>query len=284
MPPGLQRLAAQKAGALWLAQLPQLIDQLADRWSLELGAPYPGATTSYVAPARRRGQQVVLKIQWPHAECANEADALRAWSGDGAIRLLDHDADRHALLLEACSPGMPLSSAEDVDPLDVLIDLLPRLWKPAGAPFRTVAEEAAGWARTLHASWQAHGRPCEKKLVDAAAGYLANLPASQQDQVLVHQDLHGDNVLSAEREPWLAIDPKPLLGERAFALAPIIRSFEFGHSKALVIGRLDCLSSALGLDRARVLGWTIAQTMAWSFESDYADRHHQTVRWLLPAA
>ena len=84
-----------------------------------------------------------------------------------------------------------------------------------------------------------------------------------------------ENVLSAEREPWLVIDPKPLAAEREFSLAPIIRSFEFGHSQKEAIYRLDRLSAELGLDRARVCRWAIAQTVAWSFDSTYADRHYE---------
>ena len=90
-------------------------------------------------------------------------------------------------------------------------------------------------------------------------------------------------VLDAAREPWLAIDPKPLRGEREFALAPIVRSFEFGQSERATRFRLDRLSSELGLNRARVLAWTVAQTMAWSFESTIRGHHHETMRWPLRA-
>jgi streptomycin 6-kinase len=99
--------------------------------------------------------------------------------------------------------------------------------------------------------------------------------------VLLHQDLHGENVLSAQREPWLAIDPKPLAGEREFGVAPIVRSFELGHSKRDVLYRLDRLTSELGLDRARARSWTIGQTIAWSVGSEYQPAHVETVRWLL---
>jgi streptomycin 6-kinase len=80
------------------------------------------------------------------------------------------------------------------------------------------------------------------------------------------------------------IDPKPLAGEREFALAPIVRSFELGHSERHVLDRLERLSLELGLDRERVRGWTVAQTVAWSGGSDYVERHMETVRWLLEAA
>jgi streptomycin 6-kinase len=102
--------------------------------------------------------------------------------------------------------------------------------------------------------------------------------------VLLHQDLHADNVLAAERVPWLVIDPKPLVGEREFAVAPIVRSFELGHSRRAVLDRLDRLTGELGLDPERARGWTIGQTIAWSIDSDFHPTHAETARWLLEAA
>jgi streptomycin 6-kinase len=99
--------------------------------------------------------------------------------------------------------------------------------------------------------------------------------------VLLHQDLHTDNVLAAQREPWLVIDPKPLVGEREFAVAPIVRDYVLGHSRAHVVGRIDRLTSELGLDRARAIGWTVGQTVAWMFENTQLQTHLETVRWLL---
>jgi len=197
------------------------------------------------------------------------------------VRLLAHDRGRHALLLERCVPGTTLADTKPAAALDVLAGLLPRLLKPAGAPFRPLAEEAAWWADGLERGWEEAGRPFERRLLDAALEALRALPPTQGPQVLVHQDLHAYNVLRAEREPWLAIDPKPLAGEREFAVAPIVRSFELGHSREHVLGRLDRLCSELGLDRERARLWTIAQTVAWSMDSDYHERHIETARWLL---
>jgi streptomycin 6-kinase len=284
IPERLRRLVAHQAAASWLAHLPKLVSELTQMWDLQLGAPYERASVSYTAPVSRGPEQLVLKVQWPHEECEHEADALKLWDGNGAIRLLAYDQERRALLLERCVPGTELAAASaDVDPLAVLIDLLPRLWKPAGRPFRSLTEESQQWAATLHADWEAAGKPCERRLVDAAAELLDQLPKSQGEHVLVHQDLHGENVLAAEREPWLVIDPKPLAAEREFSLAPIIRSFELGHSQAQVLHRLNRLSSELKLDRYRARGWAIAQTIAWSFDSSYAERHYETARWLLAA-
>ena len=284
IPESLKWLGRYEAGTRWLNRLPLVLDELAERWGLKpTGEPFSRSNLAYVVPVSRDGAQFVLKVQWPHDEAAHEAEALKTWNGDGAARLIDHDAARHALLLEECTPGTYLAEAGDADPLGILAGLLPRLWKPVGQPFRPLSDVAQQWALHMPRAWERTGRPCERLLVDAALEYLEVLPQSQGEEVLVNQDLHGHNVLAAAREPWLVIDPKPLRGEREFSLAPIIRSFEFGPSERATRSRLDRLSTELGLYRARVLGWTVAQTMAWSFDSSFRDRHHETVRWLLRA-
>ena len=247
--------------------------------------PFPdGVASVLVAPAvTAEGEEVVLKVQEPHRESEHEAAALELWGGEGAVRLLDHDPEEHALLLERCVPGTPLAEAGAEAALDVFVELLPRLWRPAGPPFRPLAEEAAHWAESLPLAWDQAARQFERRLLDAALEALRELAPTQGEQVLLHQDLHGENVLAAQREPWLVIDPKPLAGEREFGLAPIVRSFELGHSRRAVLRRLDRLTGELGLDRERTRGWTIAQTIAWSVGSDYHETHVETARWLLEA-
>lgn len=229
-------------------------------WGLRLGDLYPPGAAGYVVRAELPdGTPAVLKLQYRHREDEQEADALERWDGDGAVRLLDRDDERHALLLERCEPGTFLSQGA-ADPLGVLIDLLPRLWVDA-AGFHTLEDEVAWWA------------------LDGEVGELAReLAATQGERVLIHQDLHGDNVLAAEREPWLVIDPKPLAAEREFAVAPIVRSSELGHSKRDVLYRLDRLCDELGLDRERARGWTIVQTVAWA--DGAAHPLGEVVEWL----
>src|SRR5439155_14480398 len=154
-----------------------------------------------------------------------------------------------ALLLERCRPGTRLAQLGQSRGLDVLLDLLPRLWQPAGAPFTSLADEAGHWAETLPPEWERAGRPFERRLLDAFLVAIEELAPTQGEQVLVHQDLHGENVLRAEREPWLVIDPKPLTGEREFALAPIVRDAQLGRGRGPLVHRLDRLTEELGLDR-----------------------------------
>jgi streptomycin 6-kinase len=270
---------------VWLESVPDLVAECVDEWELRLGEPYePGAAGYAVRAELPDGRHAVLKLVYPHRESEHEADALALWNGDGAVQLLARDDGRSAMLLERCEPGTTLAAAGPDVALDVLIALLPRLWVEAGEPFHTLEDEAVWWIGYLPEQWERSGRAVERRLVDAGVDALSSLSRSQGEQVLLHQDLHGDNVLAAEREPWLAIDPKPLSGEREFAVAPIVRSFELGHSKRDVLHRLDRLTNDLGLDRERARGWTIGQTMAWAFDSDYDSTHLDTVRWLLEDA
>lgn len=278
--PGLDWLRGSAEGRAWLDRLPRLLEECSEQWSLELEQPFPYAFASLAVPAG----EAVLKIQFPGRESEHEADALALWGGDGAVRLLARDRERHALLLERCRPGTPLAELPAEEALDVAAALLPRLWRPAGEPFRSLADEAAAWAEELERRWASGGRPFEPALLEAALEALRELPATQGEQVLLHQDLHAGNVLSAEREPWLAIDPKPLVGEREFGLAPLVRGRELGHDRVSVVHRLDRLSSELGLDRERARGWAIAQTLAWGWDGAKSLASHvEVVEWLVQA-
>ncbi|WP_320067511.1 aminoglycoside phosphotransferase family protein [Micromonospora sp. RTGN7] len=282
IPDGLGWVRRVPTGREWLAALPGRLAGCVEAWGLRLGRPFPHAFASLALPAELPdGTRAVLKLQYPDADSEYEATALAHWAGDGAARLLAHDPDRRALLVERCDPGTPLHAAPTEEALDVIAALLPRLWLPAGAPFTPLAEEAAGWLERMPVSWERAGRPYERRLLDTALGRLAELVGTQGEQVLVNQDLHAGNVLRATREPWLVIDPKPLVGEREFGVVAIVRGQELGHSPTAMRYRLDRLTAELGLDRERVLGWAIGQTLAWSIAEDTVFAHQiETARRL----
>jgi streptomycin 6-kinase len=272
---------------VWLERVPELVEECVDEWDLVLGEPYdPGVAGHVVRADLSDGTRAVLKLIYPHHEARHEAAALTLWDGEGAVRLYEHDEERWAMLIERCEPGTHLAQLDADKALDVIVGLLPKLWKAAGQPFQSLAEEAASWVDDLPGLWERTGRPYERSLLDAATDALRELSSSQGEQVLLHQDLHGENVLAAQREPWLTIDPKPLVGEREFAVAPIVRSFELGGTKRDAMHRLDRLTAELGLDRERALWWTIGQTLAWSSldGTTVLNNHLQTVDWLLEAA
>jgi streptomycin 6-kinase len=129
----------------WRDTVPQRLSDAATAWGLTPGEPYAGGWTGYATRvALPDGAPAALKLIWPHRESEHEADALEAWDGDGAVRLLARDDEGTALLLERCEPGAFLSTLDLDAALDVYVDLLPRLWKPAGAPFRPQRRRPGG--------------------------------------------------------------------------------------------------------------------------------------------
>ncbi len=206
-------------------------------------------------------------------ESLHEADAFRFWDGRGAVRLIDHDPDERALLIERCVPGTPLGNRYDDRGVEIAAGVMERLWRPppADGPFRLLATEAERWLAELPARYDHHGRPFERSLLDAALDAIRTLGPTQEDVVLCHQDLHGGNILRAEREPWLVIDAKPIVAERAYDPVAIVRdsSPDGPPTLAQARRRLDLLSGHLGLDRGRIKGWGIAKHLAWGLGGGY---------------
>ena len=253
----------------WLAGLPGTVEHLARRWSLRVGPPFqPGGSASWVAPARTRGgERVVLKVGWRHDEALQEADGLRAWAGRGAVRLLESavTADTIALLLESCEPGVPLSRALPEPGQDVVVaGLLRRLWiePPAGMSFRSLEVMCDRWAAEFddgYAAARARGEDqLDPGLARAGIGLFRELPRSAGRTALLCTDLHHDNVLSATREPWLVIDPKPYVGDPAYD--PVQHMLNFpGRLAADPAGLAHRMAGLLGLDPERVRLWLFAR-------------------------
>jgi streptomycin 6-kinase len=270
LPPGLSHPPGETpAYDTWLAGLPQTVAGLAARWSLRLGKPFlPGGTSAWVAPARTAdGEQAVLKVGFVHDESEHEADGLRAWDGRGTVRLLcaHRDGATQALLLEACRPGAPLCDVLPGPEQDVVLaGLLRQLWitPPPAGPFRPLSEMCADWARSFsidYAAGDADGRDrIDPGLARAAMALFRELPASAPDTVLLITDLHHLNVLASEREPWLAIDPKPYTGDPSYDLLQHMLNFP-GRLAADPAGFATRMAGLTGLDPARARLWLFAR-------------------------
>jgi streptomycin 6-kinase len=260
-------------GAAWLESLPRLAEECAERWSLRLGEPFGQGHVSLTAPATLSdGGQAVLKLSFPEDESAYEADALMHWRGEGAVRLLEVDRERNALLIERAGPGTSLWEVEDdAEATVIAASVVAQLWlrpPPDSNPFRRLADEAERWTAQLRSDWEALGRPFEQRLVDAAAAAARELAGSQRTLAVCHQDLQGSNVLKAQREPWLAIDPKPIVAEPAFDLASLLRDRRWSIDRAIIQRRLDLLAAELDLDRDRMQGWGLVHSLHWGVGFD----------------
>ncbi|MDQ3778447.1 MAG: aminoglycoside phosphotransferase family protein [Actinomycetota bacterium] len=242
----------------WIDHLPRLVVECSERWGIELEEPVE-TPHSLVVPAG----DVVLKLNAPsHYEADHEADALAVWAGAGAARLLARDDARRALLLERCRPGTRLWDAGGDAPA-VVADILPRLARSLDAPhpFRLLADEAERWAEEVPERYDRSGRPFERRVLELAVDVFRSADTSAAS--LVNQDLHGGNILRAEREPWLVIDPKPLVGERELDAVGLLRNAALRREP---LDRWLDVLAALGLDRDRARGWGIAHALAWGWE------------------
>jgi streptomycin 6-kinase len=252
-------------GAKWLAGLPALAESMLERWDLTLDGESMHGVCALVLPVRRpSGEPAVLKITWPHDEAEHEALALSLWDGAGAVRLLAHDAEAWALLLERLDPHTSLREVPIGEALDVAAGMIRRLDRPAPPGIRTVRDTAARWVRELPA--ESDGSvPAE--LVAQAVAYCRELGPNAGDH-LVNEDLHFDNVLRGEREPWLVIDPKPIAGDREFGLIPLLWN---RLGEATTRDRLAWVVDAAELDLALARKWTFVRAVDCWLGNDEED-------------
>ncbi|GHF52111.1 hydroxyurea phosphotransferase [Streptomyces mashuensis] len=263
-------------GKEWVAGLPLLAAGLLERWGLVPDGGVRHGEASLVVPVRRPdGTPAVLKLQMPREETTAALTGLRVWNGDGVVRLLDHDPDSSAMLLERLDGARTLAAVEDDDTaMGVLAGLLARLTAvQAPAELRRLGDVAHEMLEQVPTAVTALTDPADQRLLRSWASAVAELAGEAGDRML-HWDLHYDNVLSAEREPWLAIDPEPLAGDPGFDLWPALDSrwetvAASGEPLRVVRRRFDLLTDTLGLDRARAKGWTLGrllQNSLWDIE------------------
>lgn len=269
IPAGLQAYAARgPAWSAWLDRLSGLVRELLEDWSLTPDGAAAHGHTALVLPVRTTGgRPAVLKVGWPHQEAEHEALALQHWHGRGAVQLLRADPHRWALLLERLD-AEDLGETWDVQACEVVGGLYDGLHVPAPAQLRLLSGEAARWARELRAV--PRGGPIPPRMIEHAASLATDFATDEAtDGRLVHTDLHYGNVLAGDREPWLAIDPKPLSGDPHVELAPMLwnRFDELaGRVREGVRDRFFALVDAAALDEDRARDWVVVRMMALALE------------------
>jgi streptomycin 6-kinase len=264
------------AGRAWITGLPRLAADLLDRWALRRdGAPSCGAIALVLPVVLADGTPAVLKLQPIDDETVGEPIALRAWAGNGAVRLLRHDPESGAMLLERLNSGRSLAAVpDDLAALRTLSELLGRLNAvPAPEGLRRLADIAAGMLDRVPRALAGRSDPAQRRLIDGCADAVRQLLPEPGDRLL-HWDLHYQNVLAAEGGSWVAIDPKPLAGDPGFELLPALHNrwddvVATGNVSRAVRIRFDLMTEVLGLDRRRAVGWTLGrvlQDMLWDLE------------------
>lgn len=263
-----------QAGVDWLNRLPEIIAECERLWSLRVMSPFANLSYAYVAPALLAdGTEAVMKLRVPDYGFLTETEALRLFDGNGTVGLLHSDIDLGAMVLERLEPGTLLSSiADDEQATSIAAQVMRQLWRPPPPEhqFPRVSEWASGLGRLRDRFGGATG-PLPFSLVDRAEVLFVDLIATSGEPVLLHGDLHQYNILFAQRQPWLGIDPKGVVGEAEYEVGPFLRNCLLGrpHPERLLARRVDQLTAELGFQRERILGWGLAQAVLsawWSFE------------------
>jgi streptomycin 6-kinase len=248
--------------ARWVERLPDRLAALLEEWELAPDGWSMHGYCSIVVPVRTSdGEQAVLKVAFDvDEESEHEHLVLRHWGGRGAVRLLRADPHRRAMLLERLHHE-DLTGLPDVEACEVVAALYPRLHLPALPQLRTVTSYVERWSADL--ADMPRSAPIPRRMVEQALSLARDLVADPASTgVVVHGDLHYLNVLAADREPWLVIDPKPMSGDPHFEPAPMLwnRMDELGEAvRAGVRRRFHTLVDAAGLDEARARDWVIVR-------------------------
>jgi streptomycin 6-kinase len=259
-------------GLLVSERLERTAVEVARDWRLTL-LPERGGRHSYVGFT---SDDKVLKVTpVEDDEADHEGDALELWNGDGAVRLFRRDLARRALLIERARPGTDLSEVPEDEANAVAVAVARRLWRPArrGRPFRSIAERVT---RDLE-------RVGSHPLVPIARSLFASMSFVQT--TLLHGDYQHFNVLR-DRDRYVAIDPKPLVGEREFDVAPFLWNPIGIQSTPQLVERRISAFVAAGLDRTRIREWAIVRGVCLGLpldpgESEESSAQLRTVRQLL---
>lgn len=271
-----------ESGRGWIEALPDLAADVLYHWQLRTdGAPTCGAIALVLPVLRADDTPAVLKLQPVSDETVGEPDALRTWNGSGAVLLLDHDPASGSMLLERLDADRTLGTVgDDMAALQILSELLARLSAvPAPDGLRRLTDIATDLLDRVPRALTLVHDPSQRRIVQACASALEEVVPEPGDRLL-HWDLHYYNVLAplpaAEREPWLAIDPKPLAGDPGFELLAALHNrwedaVATGDVPRAIRRRFELMTDILGLDRDRATAWTLArilQNALWDIDHD----------------
>ncbi|MFD4600816.1 aminoglycoside phosphotransferase family protein [Streptomyces sp. NPDC058464] len=249
-------------GARWITELPSIVEDLLHRWDCAPDGEVTHGGVGVVVPVRQRAdaRPCVVKVSFPHPGNVHEPDAFEVWAGRGAVRLHRRDDARFALLLErARTSTLAALESDDETVMTIAGRLNHRLAVPAPAGLPRLRDRADAWAAELRENAAGLSHTLPPRVVDAAVVTARELGRAQPD-TLVHGDLHARNILRADREPWLAVDPKGYAGDPAYDGGTLLKSRALNLMRSDDLPKaarrlLDVFAEAARLDRERVVRW-----------------------------
>jgi streptomycin 6-kinase len=267
-----------RKGKEWLNDLPQIVEELSANWSLEVEKSFPNLSYNYVAPCVCEGTiEAVLKIGLPEEkpEIYNEARFLRTANGNGAVKLLKSDESRRAILLERLSPGANLKEVcltDEAKAVEIAVGIMRGLLKepPPNSPFRRLED----WFNNFFVKAAKTNFPFEFQI--KTREFYEELSSASKLKFLIHGDLHHENILSATREPFLAIDPKGIIGDIGYEAAVFLNNHLWWLESASDLREklndaVRRFSEAFEIEPKDLRKWAFAQMILsewWTFEEN----------------
>ncbi|HSE08676.1 MAG TPA: aminoglycoside phosphotransferase family protein [Nocardioidaceae bacterium] len=249
----------------WLDELPRTVAGLVEEWELRYDGNPRHGYCSLVVPVRTTGgRAAALKVAYPGDENEHEHLALQRWQGNGAVRLLRADPHRYAMLLERLH-AEDLSDLWDVEACEIVAGFYERLHVPAPAQLRLLTSYVERWNAGL--ATLPKEAPIPRRLVEQAVSLAATFLTDEASTGrMIHGDLHYENVLAADREPWLVIDPKPMSGDPHYEVAPLLwnrweEATGSGRVRDAVRRRFHAVVDAAGFDEDRARDWVVVRAL-----------------------
>lgn len=272
-------------GRVWVESLPDLIDEFLGRWRCTPIAPISHGKVGVIVPVQRDddGVPAVFKISFRHPGNRYEAEAFATWDGQGAVLLYERDDAQFAMLLEQAE-WQTLDDLGDIDEATAVIgQLARRLAVPAPPHLPRLADRVDEWDRTLREDTEALGHPLSEQALSAALATIRDLGRRQPD-TMVHGDLHFGNVVPAQREPWLVIDPKGLAGDLASdSFRVLVRGADSlltaDDLETELLRRLSIFADAAEIERERAIRWAQLDSLIGAY---YSRKFHAEA-WIIRA-
>lgn len=258
-------------GSQWLESLPTIIKECINQWHLSELKPYQILTYNYVMSGIMHDAAIVLKLRCSHTELEKEVTALEAYNGYGCVKVLAHNLNLGAIILERAIPGESLASLfphDDEKATRIAADLIRSLHQspiPNPSFFQSLEQTLPYFKATL---------TLLDPFITKAQELRKQLLTTQQEKVLLHGDFHHGNILSSANHQWLVIDPEGIIGDPLYDLAVYIRNpltelIAFPNASTIISNRINDFATLLGYDRQRIYDWVYLQAASsayWSIE------------------
>ncbi|MET9657778.1 aminoglycoside phosphotransferase family protein [Streptomyces sp. NPDC006510] len=263
VPEGFARSTIEREGepgAAWLVELPGVVEELLGRWGCVPDGEIMHGGVGVIVPVRRPAEgAAVVKVSFPHPGNVHEPDAFAAWGGRGAVLLHERDDEHFAMLLERARASTLAEIEEGDEVVATAGRISHRLAIPAPPELPRLREQADAWESQLRRDTEELTHTLSRYAVDAAVATVQELGRDQPD-TLIHGDLHAGNILRADREPWLAVDPKGYVGDPAYDAGILLRSraltlLAAGDLRTAMDRALYVFADAAEVDRERARRW-----------------------------